>query len=69
MGRIERLGRVLPGDGPVVPVAGVRPKRRDERQDEEEADREQARREHARNPGVTGRAPGSGDLARVDVRA
>jgi hypothetical protein len=47
MGRIERLGRILPGDGPVVPVARVRLKRRDERQDDAEADREDARREHA----------------------
>jgi hypothetical protein len=72
MGRIERLGRILPGDGPVVPVTPVRLKRRDERQDDEEADREEARREHARHA-LEGdghdAGPSADGVVHVDVRA
>lgn len=68
MGRIERLGRILPGDGPVVPVAPVRLRRRDERQDDAEADREAARREHARHGEPDDPAVLPEGVAHVDVR-
>ncbi|UTI64694.1 hypothetical protein NBH00_00450 [Paraconexibacter antarcticus] len=68
MGRIERLGRVLPGDGPVVPVARVRPRSRADRRDDEEADREDARRERARHP-PAGPAPPPDPSPHVDIRA
>jgi hypothetical protein len=68
MGRIERLGRVLPGQAPVPAVAPARPRRRDERLDDEEADREDARRERGRHPaGPPPEPPPS--TPHVDVRA
>jgi hypothetical protein len=67
MGRVERLGRVLPGHGPVEAVAPARPRRRDERLDDEEADREDARRERARRPPPPP-APPADATPHVDVR-
>ncbi|WP_354699822.1 hypothetical protein DSM112329_00080 [Paraconexibacter sp. AEG42_29] len=67
--RIERIGRALPGNGPVVPVAAVRPRSRAERQDDEEADREDARRERARGAGETPQAPRPPLGPHVDIRA
>lgn len=72
MGRVERLGRILPGQGPVIPVTPVRARERFERLDDEEADREEARREHARHPDPDERRagpPGEGPGLHVDVRA
>ncbi|MCW3016185.1 MAG: hypothetical protein JWO02_3277 [Solirubrobacterales bacterium] len=67
MGRVQRLGRVLGGNGPVAAVGPVRPRRRDEHLDDEEADREDARRERARRPAAAP-APASPPATHVDVR-
>lgn len=68
MGRVERLGRVLPGSGPVSPVVPAHARTRADRKDDEEADREDARREHARRrPAREPVLPDPGP--HVDIRA
>lgn len=68
MGRVERLGRILPGNGPVVPVTPTRTRTRADRRDDEEADREDARREHARHPPAAP-APLPDASPHVDIQA